>query len=139
MKIIVGSEGKKLTFLIHKSLLVYHSAYFAKALTWDWEEATEGVVTLEDIDPQVFRVFAAWLFIGRIALAVKVRGRFPNCTVTDRPCDSGKMASDHADTAVRCYFHHYLDLVNYWGLGDRLLSSGFKNAVLDQVFNLPKL
>jgi hypothetical protein len=47
----VGLDQKQ--FHIHKALLVHHSEYFRKALNGPWKEATEGVVKLEDVEPEV--------------------------------------------------------------------------------------
>ena len=57
--------GKK--YYLHKSLLVFHSEYFRKALQGSWKEAKEGIVRIDDIEPAecTFKIFTlqsrAWL------------------------------------------------------------------------------
>jgi hypothetical protein len=54
-------------FVVHKNLLVTQSNYFKGALTGTlYKEATEGVVNLEEDDPDSFRLLVAWLYTGRI-------------------------------------------------------------------------
>lgn len=45
----IGPKRKK--FSIHKALLAEHSAFFRGAMRGPWKEAQEGVVTLDDIEP----------------------------------------------------------------------------------------
>lgn len=60
--ILVGPNHIK--FEIHKALLCHRSAYFKGALTGRFKEAREGIVTLEDEDPETFSRFHAWLYTG---------------------------------------------------------------------------
>lgn len=60
--ILVGPDHVK--FEIHKALLCHRSAYFKGALTGRFKEAREGIVTLEDEDPETFSRFHAWLYTG---------------------------------------------------------------------------
>jgi hypothetical protein len=47
----VGPDQKQ--YHIHKALLVHHSEYFRKALNGPWKKATERVIKLEDVEPEV--------------------------------------------------------------------------------------
>lgn len=46
-------------------MLEHHSGYFRGALSGARKES-EGVVTLEDVEPGIFNVFAEWLYSGRL-------------------------------------------------------------------------
>jgi hypothetical protein len=48
--------------VLHNSFLVYYSEYFRKALRGAWKEAEERIVSLVDIEPGTFNVFATWLY-----------------------------------------------------------------------------
>ncbi len=56
----VGSEHQR--YAIHKGLLCSRSGYFKAALTGNFREAEDQVVTLDDEDPETFRRFNAWLY-----------------------------------------------------------------------------
>ena len=56
----VGPE--QIRYAIHKGLLCSRSGYFKAALTGNFSEATDQVVTLDDEDPDTFRTFNAWLY-----------------------------------------------------------------------------
>ena len=61
----IGSMGKK--YYLHKSLLVFHSEYFRKALQGSWKEAKEGIVRIDDIEPAecTFKIFTLRVEPGR--------------------------------------------------------------------------
>ena len=42
---------KHIKYCLHKALLVHHSEYFRNALKGPWQEAEEGVIRLEDVEP----------------------------------------------------------------------------------------
>lgn len=56
----VGPE--QISYAIHKGILCSRSDYFRAALTGNFSEAAEQVVTLDDEDPDTFRTFNAWLY-----------------------------------------------------------------------------
>lgn len=51
-------------FGIHKSLLCHRSAFFEAAFNGSFKEGEEGVVVLEDEDPETFQRFNEWLYTG---------------------------------------------------------------------------
>ncbi|KAH6639623.1 hypothetical protein C7974DRAFT_135558 [Boeremia exigua] len=63
--IVAGSEAVK--YLVHKAVLMEHSAYFEKALQGPWKEAEEGVVRLDDVEPEIFGVFVDWIYSQRVS------------------------------------------------------------------------
>jgi len=58
----------KEAFIVHKTLLVNASDYFAKATSGEWHEARTDVYTFDDVNVQVFRTFLCWLYTGQIQL-----------------------------------------------------------------------
>ncbi|KAF2656849.1 hypothetical protein K491DRAFT_715065 [Lophiostoma macrostomum CBS 122681] len=48
-------------YQVYKDFLVYYSDYFRKALAGPWKEA-EGVVRIEDVEPELFKLFIYWLY-----------------------------------------------------------------------------
>jgi hypothetical protein len=53
--VIVEVGPNKIKHYVHNALLVHHSEHFRRALSGTWEEAKEGVVTLEGIEPATCR------------------------------------------------------------------------------------
>jgi len=50
---------------VHEQLLVHHSGFFRAALTGNFKEAQEKVITLENDDSITFEFFVHWLYFGR--------------------------------------------------------------------------
>lgn len=123
------------TFLVDRSLLVHNSDFFLKALTGDWQEAIGGVVKFDDIDPKDFQVFVEWLSVGEEAfdrLSTDIR----DCTRAVQRCGWRSKQGKEADEPIRCGFHWAYDLLGYYTLGDRLMASRFKNAVITSFIKL---
>jgi hypothetical protein len=51
--VILKAGPDQSQFHIHKALLVHHSEYFRKALNGLWKDAEEGVIKIEDVEPEV--------------------------------------------------------------------------------------
>ena len=66
----VGPEQKR--YAIHKGLLCSRSGYFKAALTGNFQEAEDQVVTLDDEDPKIFRRFNAWLYTDVLVEAAEL-------------------------------------------------------------------
>ena len=67
----VGATKTK--FVVHESLLVYHSEFFRAALKGRFAEAETKTVTLEDEDEAVFELFVFWLYHKRYAIPSYIR------------------------------------------------------------------
>lgn len=48
--VVVQIGPAKVKYDVHKALILYHSEYFAKALTGPWVEAEQRVVSLDEVD-----------------------------------------------------------------------------------------
>ncbi|KAF2690811.1 hypothetical protein K458DRAFT_268145, partial [Lentithecium fluviatile CBS 122367] len=51
---------------VHKALLTHHSEYFRNALKGLWQEAVEGLVRLEDVEPCAFNIPLDWIYTGKL-------------------------------------------------------------------------
>ena len=60
--VMVDVGPERIRYSIHKGLLCSRSDYFKAALTGNFSEAADQVVTLDDEDPEIFRTFNAWLY-----------------------------------------------------------------------------
>ncbi len=64
---LVAGEGRdSRSYLVHKSLLCYHSPYFASALKGYFKEADDDATTLKTVSTKVVDVFAAWLYTQQL-------------------------------------------------------------------------
>lgn len=108
----VGSENKK-DFAVHKGLLIRHSDFFQAALTGDWKEKKDGAVPLPEQDPEIFKTFQHFLYSGQV------------CTSRDGDYHLNDDGSSRDKEWVR--------LAEAWVLGDAILSTSFKDAVVDAI------
>lgn len=69
--VIVGSGDDAKMFGIHAHLLQKGSRFFAAALKGDWKEAHTRTVRLPEDDPEVFEVYASWLYEKCLSTQVK--------------------------------------------------------------------
>lgn len=108
LSIYIGSDSDP--FVVHKDLLGATSALFRRYLS-------EDALTLPDEDPQLFEIYAQWLY-ARNSKAVLKELRAHELV----PRDDGSGVSDQpgADTL----FHLFC-------LGERIHDVKFKNAVID--------
>ncbi|KAG9958544.1 hypothetical protein KCU61_g8214, partial [Aureobasidium melanogenum] len=61
----VGSEKKK--FVIHKDILTFYSDFFRGAFNGSFMEATEGKLSLPDVEVEIFDIFNQFLYTGCLA------------------------------------------------------------------------
>ncbi|KAI8930697.1 hypothetical protein NX059_012306 [Plenodomus lindquistii] len=79
--IIVKVGAEKEEYSIHCALLISHSEYFASALKGPWNEAQEGVVVLDDVRCDEFKVFVNYMYTGKAA-----SGRYNEACRCDTVC-----------------------------------------------------
>lgn len=96
------------TFAIHENLLVKHSDHFKAAASGSWSESESRRVEFEDWSPDVFAIFDHFLYSGKIFSARD--NDYNKDPYTDK--EWGRLGSA-------------------WRLGDMLLSTSFKDAVVD--------
>lgn len=56
------------SFVVHKELIRQHSSFFHSALDSTWEEGKTGIVVLPQETPEVFKIYANWLYTQRLGL-----------------------------------------------------------------------
>lgn len=91
-----------------KDLLVYHSRFFAGALSGSFSESS-GVVTLPEDDPSIFELFVQWLYVGKGYLSKLWRDCKPEYPAT---------------------------CIAAWTLGDKLGCLAFRDFVMICLINL---
>jgi hypothetical protein len=119
---IVGSE--KTEFTLTKNSLCHHSAFFHSACKKDWKSGVTKTVLLEDKDPMVFSLFAAWVETGHIGNSedyVEV-----NYSEAEENQTASQREKDQKDSEAQLY-----QLAQCFVLGDNLQSSTFCNYIHD--------
>ena len=66
----VGPQGAATTWHLPKALLTHKSPFFAAALNGSFAEAKMNSVTMPDDDPNIFRLWVQWLFVGNITCQI---------------------------------------------------------------------
>jgi hypothetical protein len=103
----VGIGGKMHT--LHRKLLVHHSGYFKGALSGNFRETDDGVIPLDDVDPEAFDAFVDWMYEKSL------------------PAYMLKQEDDLALLPI---------LWRAYPLADRLLATSFKLALFDSIFDI---
>jgi hypothetical protein len=119
-EIHIGSEEVE-KFLVRKDLATRHSRVIEKALDpkSDWKEAEENVVRLPEETPETFQAFLTFLDTGVIHLR-----------------HFGEANDEDTDGEVLKESTDWDSITDAWLLGDRILSTSFKDAVVDMVVSL---
>ena len=66
----VGSQDAATTWHLPKALLTRQSPFFAAALNGSFAEAKLNSIAMPDDDPDVFRLWVQWLYVGRITCQI---------------------------------------------------------------------
>jgi hypothetical protein len=112
--ILVGPEAIATRYFIHADLASKHSSFFQTCLKTGWKESAERIVRLPDLPADsaaVFEDFLSLLYTGKVYSIVRGQER-------------------HADGA-----EEWVRLGNAWILGEVLLSTSFKDAVVDAMMH----
>jgi hypothetical protein len=120
VKIVVGKGEKKIEIInIPRDRLSDVSEFFAAGYSDRWKSGLDGVIELEEVDPNIFRIFLAWAFDGNI----KNSEDYVIVKDKDENVDSWQDSSEN----------RHFQLVNCYLLGQLLLAPDFKNAVMDLI------
>lgn len=106
--VIVGEDDDGETFYLHEDAATKHSRFFAAALANGWKESEERTIRLPDEDPEDFSLFARFNYSGIIH--------------SKREGD----ADEDGDG-------EWVRLADSWILGDKLLATTFKDAIIDSI------
>jgi hypothetical protein len=104
-----------MTFVIHKSLLCFHSPYFEKAFTRDWKESTTKAIDVVETSHEAFGLLAHWIYHQEIPFDLK--------ELMEKERDQ-----DRFNDLPR---KHYDTLVDLWILGDRFFMPAVQNLAID--------
>lgn len=99
-------ENGEFAFNIHEKILRNTSAFFDKALSGTWKEATERTVEMPLDEAEIYKIYAQWLYTGML------------------PSSLG--GSDNGHTT-------FLTLAKAWVFGDKVLDSNFQNTIIDAI------
>ena len=104
------------TFAVHKDLLIKHSDFFASALNSNsnWAESSENRVMLRDDKPYVVGIFTQFLYTGK-------------------PFISKDDDVSEVDNADQYRDREWRRLSECWVFGEKILSSSFKDAIMDAI------
>ncbi|KAH7094591.1 hypothetical protein FB567DRAFT_574567 [Paraphoma chrysanthemicola] len=112
----VGPEHKQ--FRIYATFLAYHSEYFRNALRGPWKEASERVITIDDIEPATFKLFIHWLYTQEIPEII-ARTKWTSILGHDTFVESGARQE------------LFLVLVKAYVFADRFLAAQFRSDIND--------
>lgn len=112
MSVLVGAGRAAKKFDVHEAPLVKHSEFFRAALGKEWQEGKQRVVKLPKDVPEHFELFANFLYTGQI---------FSAREGDQSPAPDGKRTKND----------EWQRLSKAWVFGDKVLSTSFKDAVVD--------
>lgn len=112
--VVVGTGDRKRNFPIHRALLVKHSKFFEAVFTdgAKWREGRSNLVEMPEDDPDIFEVFSQFLYSG---------GKIYTIQDGDQKRGANGTTRDNEWNRLR----------DCWILGEKMLSSSFKDATTD--------
>lgn len=102
----VGDDPDIQEFLVHKPVLTTKSGFFEAALHIAWKEGRSNVVDLPAANPEAFKGFVHFVYTGAV------------------------FTEAAADQKPGIYDNEWERLAGLYVLGETLLASGFKDAVI---------
>ncbi|CAI7671915.1 unnamed protein product [Penicillium bialowiezense] len=113
----------KESFSIHEKLISSCSPFFDTALAGPWKEASEHSVKLPEDEPEIFTLYVRWLYSGQINPLSDQAGL--NKITGDKLKLTGNELRDH----------EYTQLFKACFLADKLLDTGFHDAVIRAILS----
>lgn len=95
------------TWSLPQALLSHHSPFLKAACTHNFKEREEKRITLPTDDPKIFALFVEWIYYGEYTI----------------PLSTGAVGG-----------HTNMD-AEAWVLGDKLMSTAFKNYAMDRLYS----
>jgi hypothetical protein len=115
VKLLVGSVEQRLEIDVPKKRMGEVADFFKGATSENWPSGRTGVIDVSDEDPTIVSLFITWALTGD----VRNSENFPEI-------DNSSIEAQEAQAEG-----HYVLLINCFLLGERWLSPGFKNAIID--------
>ena len=106
MTVLVGNKRTK--FMLHEQTLRSNSKFFEAALSRNWRESTERKVLLPEETTDHFRIYAQWVYTGKLFTEDKAQDMKPN----QYPFDN---------------------LAGLYAMGARLQDQPFQDAAIDAI------
>lgn len=106
--------------MIHKEVLCLQSALFANVLTSDSEAARTGVVTMENIDPEVFGTLVHYIYTQRVKL--------------DDDDDQDEIKTEEHEGNKTAAAEKVSMLADLWTLAGVCMMSGLQNESMELLF-----
>ena len=158
--VLVGESES--SFQVHEWLIRKASPFFDKAMSRDWIERRERTIRLVHDDPEVFDVYASYLY-GSLRLpehlSLEIPARWSGWGVMDKPDKirkklDGKLSKDDKRTSEhdeeeweaaikeklklldergRLHDARFAYLIKAYILGEKILDHKFKNTIIDQI------
>ncbi|KAK7617018.1 hypothetical protein IWX50DRAFT_682018 [Phyllosticta citricarpa] len=136
IRIPVGGGDNPKVFQVHEVLLRSSSSFFEKALGGDWKESKEKMVPLPDEDVEIFSIYQKWLLLNKLlinsrnetpreAMGVHLAKDFETDPESSSVTSFEARSTNIFNTLLECYI-----------LGDHLMDSKFKNAIVDEILDL---
>jgi hypothetical protein len=72
LTVVVGEGDGKREFVVHEELICESSDFFRGAMSGEWKEAGDRVVSLPDDDPDVFALYLQAIYV-RVLPAILTR------------------------------------------------------------------
>ena len=94
-------------FFVHEPLIRASSAFFDKAMAKEWIESKQHTIVLPEDSPKIFALYVHWIYTGKMPV-----GR-------DEPGQKSTL--------------EYMELVDSYVLGDKILDTNFQNSVMDAI------
>lgn len=70
IQVVVGNSEPEQVFAIHKDVLCAISKFFQAACSKSWAEGQSKIVRLPEASHVIFRVYAAWIYSGKLAVDI---------------------------------------------------------------------
>ena len=103
ISIVVGSVESEATFIVHERLICETSEFVKRAMGGEWKESRQRLIRLPDQSPRVFHIYVQWLYLHVLPTR-----------------DDSEHSYGEYDQLARAYI-----------LGDILLDTSFRDAVID--------
>ncbi|OCL08416.1 hypothetical protein AOQ84DRAFT_388851 [Glonium stellatum] len=107
IEVLVGPEEE--TFMLHETLVRTQSRFFNNAMSREWKESAERRIRLPSESPDIFSLYQNWIYARKIPTALNEPGR-----------------KGHAE---------YIRLSQAYCLGEMLMDTTFKDAIVDAIIS----
>ncbi|KAG4431361.1 hypothetical protein IFR05_013158 [Cadophora sp. M221] len=116
LRVVIGEA--KTEIFVQKSMVCEQSEFFKSACNPHWETGKTNTIALEEEDPIIFSIFLNWIYTGDI------QNNEDYISIDEKPTPSAATLKSH-----------WMQLVQCFTLGEMLMATNFKNAIIDLLFS----